>query len=55
VHPAQRHLRRTLRETARRSPLFDAETFAHDFEALLRRACTEQASRSANTPPLGAN
>ena len=36
-----RHLRRTLRETARRSPLFDAETFARDFEALLRRACTE--------------
>jgi protein O-GlcNAc transferase len=42
-----RHLRRTLRETARRSPLFDAECFAHDFEALLRRAC---AARAAGTP-----
>lgn len=34
-------LRRTLRETARRSPLFDADAFARDFEALLRRACIE--------------
>lgn len=34
-------LRGTLRESARRSPLFDAGTFARDFEALLRRACIE--------------
>ena len=37
------HLRATLRDTARRSPLFDAETFARDFEALLRRACIDNA------------
>ncbi|MGM9427402.1 O-linked N-acetylglucosamine transferase family protein [Hydrogenophaga sp. MI9] len=42
-----RQLRRTLRETARTSPLFDAETFARDFEALLRRACTESVSARA--------
>jgi predicted O-linked N-acetylglucosamine transferase (SPINDLY family) len=39
-----RHLRRTLRKTARTSPLFDATRFAADFEALLRRACTEGAA-----------
>lgn len=35
------HLRGTLRETARHSPLFDADAFARDFEALLRRACSD--------------
>jgi predicted O-linked N-acetylglucosamine transferase (SPINDLY family) len=39
-----RHLRRTLRKTARTSPLFDATRFAADFEALLRRACNEGAA-----------
>jgi predicted O-linked N-acetylglucosamine transferase (SPINDLY family) len=36
-----RQLRRDLRETARRSPLFDAETFAVDLERLLRQFCSE--------------
>ena len=49
-----RHLRRSLRETARQSPLFDADTFARDFEALLRRACTQGVAASAGQrpPPL---
>lgn len=34
-----RALREQLRETARRSPLFDAVTFAADLEALLRKYC----------------
>jgi protein O-GlcNAc transferase len=38
-----RALRRTLRDTARCSPLFDAERFACDFEALLRQACQDAA------------
>ena len=36
-----RVLRRDLRETARRSPLFDAKTFAADLEHLLRQFCSE--------------
>jgi protein O-GlcNAc transferase len=36
-----RQLRRDLRETARRSPLFDAQTFATDLERLLRQFCSE--------------
>lgn len=50
-----RHLRRTLRETARCSPLFDAETFARDFEALLRRACQEAGAGAPARPPAGAS
>ncbi|WP_374409391.1 tetratricopeptide repeat protein [Hydrogenophaga sp.] len=50
-----RHLRGTLRETARTSPLFDAEAFARDFEALLRRACTEAAGARGGPPPAGAS
>lgn len=34
-----RALRKNLRETARKSPLFDAETFAADLERLLRDFC----------------
>ena len=49
-----RHLRRTLRETARTSPLFDAAGFARDFEALLRRVCTESVSHQGDPPPAGA-
>ena len=33
-------LRSDLRETARRSPLFDAKTFATDLEHLLRQFCS---------------
>lgn len=36
---ALRALRKNLRETARRSPLFDAATFAADLERLLRDFC----------------
>lgn len=36
-----RLLRSDLRETARRSPLFDAKTFAADLERLLRQFCSE--------------
>jgi Flp pilus assembly protein TadD len=36
-----RQLRSDLRETARRSPLFDAQTFAADLERLLRQFCSE--------------
>ena len=36
-----RAIRRDLREVARRSPLFDAERFAKDFEHLLRTYCTQ--------------
>lgn len=50
-----RHLRRTLRETARTSPLFDAETFARDFESLLRRACQEAVAGAPVRPPAGAS
>jgi protein O-GlcNAc transferase len=39
-----RQLRHTLRDTARRSPLFDADTFARDFEHLLRQACVARAA-----------
>ncbi|MFP8780749.1 tetratricopeptide repeat protein [Hydrogenophaga sp. RWCD_12] len=35
-----RSLRRNLRETARKSPLFDAVTFAADLERLLRTFCS---------------
>ncbi len=45
-----RGLRASLRETARNSPLFDAERFAHDFETLLRRACKEGIAAAANSP-----
>ena len=38
-----RAIRRELRETARRSALFDAQTFAKDFEALLRNYCAQTA------------
>jgi predicted O-linked N-acetylglucosamine transferase (SPINDLY family) len=46
-----RSLRDTLRATAQASPLFDADTFARDFEALLRRACTEGAGAIAGQVP----
>lgn len=46
-----RHLRRQLRETARRSPLFDADTFAQHLEALLRQACNAHPQH----PPAGAS
>ena len=46
-----RRLRRTLRATAQASPLFDAEAFARDFEALLRRACTEGVAALAGQVP----
>ena len=46
-----RTLRRTLRATAETSPLFDADTFARDFEALLRRACTDGAATIAGQLP----
>jgi len=36
-----RALRRSLRETARQSPLFDAVTFAADLEGLLRGFCAQ--------------
>jgi predicted O-linked N-acetylglucosamine transferase (SPINDLY family) len=49
-----RQLRRSLRETARTSPLFDADGFARDFEALLRRACTESVSAAVLRPAAGA-
>ncbi|MCB2016285.1 MAG: tetratricopeptide repeat protein, partial [Hydrogenophaga sp.] len=49
-----RHLRRTLRETARTSPLFDAETFASGLEALLRRACAEGVTALAGQWPAEA-
>ena len=50
-----RRLRGSLRETARTSPLFDAETFARDFEALLRQACTEAGHMTSALPPAGAS
>lgn len=34
-------LRRDLREKARKSPLFDAQTFANDLERVLRQFCNE--------------
>ena len=38
-----RTVRRDLREVARRSPLFDAQRFAQDFEQLLRTDCASAA------------
>ena len=49
-----RQLRRTLRETARASPLFDAETFARDLVALLRRAHAEAAANRTGSAAAGA-
>lgn len=46
-----RHLRATLRDTARQSPLFDAELFALDLETLLRKACKAHAQQVLPASP----